>query len=138
MQGMQKYGCWEHRYLYHFDRYRYHIPSARWVLVLVPFCGFCPEMVDSSISHSVFFNKPPQIHPTSKSTMESTQNNSKSGLAPIKKPFFLKLGLFPKSKITKDEVRVLFSYLSLFKSQLLSFLITNGKKPIQNLIFFKP
>ena len=86
-------------------------------------------MVDFAISHPFFFNKPLQIHPTSKPTMESTQNNSKVGLAPIKAIFvFLTLGLFPKIKITKDEVSVLFSYLSLFKISLLSCLITKEQE----------
>ena len=61
--------------------YRYQL----WVPV--PFCGFCPEIADLAISHPFFFNKPPQIHLTSKSTTESTQNSSKSGLAPIKTLF---------------------------------------------------
>ena len=52
--------------------YRYHP-----FLVPVPNYGFCLEMADFAISHSLFFNKPPQFHPTSKPTMESTQNNSK-------------------------------------------------------------
>ena len=62
-----------------------------------------------------------QFIPYQKSTMESTQNNSKSGLSPIK-PLFLKLGSFPKIKIIKDEVRVLFPYLEslpIFSSKLL-------------------
>ena len=40
------------------------------------------------------------------------------------KLFLSTFGVFPNIKITKDEVRVLFSYLSLFKSPLLSCLIT--------------
>ena len=40
------------------------------------------------------------------------------------KLFLSTFGVFPNIKITKDEARVLFSYLSLFKSPLLSCLIT--------------
>ena len=40
--------------------------------------------------------------------------------------------VFPNIKITKDEVRVLFSYLSLFKSPLLSYLITKEQEVGRN------
>ena len=50
----------------------------------------------------------------------------------IKTPSLPKLGLFPKIKITKDEARVLFSYLSLFKSPLLSCLITKEQEVGRN------
>ena len=40
------------------------------------------------------------------------------------KLFLSTFGVFPNIKITKDEAKVLFSYLSLFKSPLLSCLIT--------------
>ena len=75
--------------LYNGHRYQLFIP--------VPFCGFYPEMADFSISHSLFFNKPPQIHPTLKPTMEFSQNNSKSGLAPIKTPF-TQVRAFPQNQ----------------------------------------
>ena len=58
------------------------------------------------------------------------------------KLFLSTFGVFPNIKITKDEARVLFSYLSLFKSPLLSCLITKeqevGRNPTYNLIFPKP
>ena len=41
-------------------------------------------------------------------------------------------GVFPNIKITEDEARVLFSYLSLFKSPLLSCLITKEKEVGRN------
>ena len=50
-----------------------------------------------------------------------------------KTKFFLStFGVFPNFKITKDEARVLFSYLSLFKSPLLSFLITKEQEVERN------
>ena len=52
--------------------YQYHP-----FLVSVPNCEFYLEMTNFAISHSLFFNKPPQFHPTSKPTIESIQNNSK-------------------------------------------------------------
>ena len=52
--------------------YRYHP-----YLVPVPNCGLCPKLAYFAISYSLFFNKPTEFHPTSKPTMESTQNNSK-------------------------------------------------------------
>ena len=49
------------------------------------------------------------------------------------KLFLSTFAVFPNIKITKDEARVLFSYLSLFKSPLLNCLITKeqevGKNP---------
>ena len=49
------------------------------------------------------------------------------------KLFLSTFGVFPNIKITKDEARVLFSYLSLFKSPLLCCLITKeqdvGRNP---------
>ena len=49
------------------------------------------------------------------------------------KLFLSTFGIFPNIKITKDEARVLFSYLSLFKSPLLSLFdhkgARSGKKP---------
>ena len=44
------------------------------------------------------------------------------------KLFLSTFGVFPNIKITKDEARVLFSYLSLFKSPLLSCLITKEQE----------
>ena len=51
-----------------------------------------------------------QFVPYQKSTMESTQNNSKCGLESIKS-IFLKLGLFTQIQIKKNEIRVLIYYL---------------------------
>ena len=92
--------------------YRYHF------LVPVPLRDFCLENIDFAIFHRFFFTKPPPIHPISK---------IHHGIHPIQlqrrfrinETLFLRLGLFsPKIKIIKGEVRVLFSYLSLFKSSL--------------------
>ena len=44
------------------------------------------------------------------------------------KLFLSTFRVFPNIKITKDEARVLFSYLSLFKSPFLSCLITNEQE----------
>ena len=49
------------------------------------------------------------------------------------KLFLSTFGVFPNIKITKDEARVLFSYLSLFKSPLLSCLITKEQEVGRNL-----
>ena len=106
-------------------------------LVSVPLAGYAHKMADFAISHPFFFTIPPQILPTSKPTMESTQNNSKSGLEPIKTPFS-QLGLFPKIKIIKGEVRVLFSYLKsvqIFPCRLLDLLeARSGKESHHSLI----
>ena len=48
------------------------------------------------------------------------------------KLFLSTFGVFPNIKITKDEARVLFSYLSLFKSPLLSCLITKEQEVGRN------
>ena len=79
-------------------------------LVPVPLAGSAQKMADFAIlTHFSSINLL-QFIPYKKSTMESTQNNFKSGLE-FMKAYFLRLELFPKIKITKDEVRVLFSYL---------------------------
>ena len=91
------------------------------LLVPVPLAGSAQKMADFVISLPFFFNKPLQILPTSKLTMESIQNNSKSGLGSIETSFS-QVGLFPKIKIIKGEVRVLFPYLEslpIFSSKLL-------------------
>ena len=63
----------------------------------------------------------------------STQHNPKTPLQKKKKKLFLStFGVFPNIKITKDEARVLFSYLSLFKSPLLSCLITKKQEVGRN------
>ena len=48
------------------------------------------------------------------------------------KLFLSTFGVFPNIKIIKDETRVLFSYLCLFKSQLLSCLITKEQEVGRN------
>ena len=128
---MQKQGCRKQWYRYHFDSYRYqsllsmgtgttlsgtittcilHNGYRYHSLVPVPLAGSAQKMVDFTIlTHFSSINFL-QFIPYQKSTMESTQNNSKSGLESMKTSF-LKLGLFLKIKITKDEVRVWFSYL---------------------------
>ena len=49
-----------------------------------------------------------------------------------KKLFLSTFGVFPNIKITKDEAKVLFSYLSLLKSPLLSCLITKEQEVRRN------
>ena len=115
-------------------RYWYHF------LVPVPLASFAQKMSGFGISHPFFFNIPPQIHPTSKPTMESTKNNSKRGLESIK-PLFLNLRLFPQNQNHKDEVRVLFSYLKylqIFPCRLLGLLeARNEKQSHQNHSFLQ-
>ena len=61
--------------------YQYHLASVRWYRYR-PCSGTgttlrdCPEMVDFAFFHSLFFHKSLIFHPTSKTNMESLQNNS--------------------------------------------------------------
>ena len=128
---MQKQGCRKQWYRYHFDwyryqshtanGYRYHLPTASWVpyhfLVPVPLCDFCPENVGFAIFHPFFFTKLPQIYPTSKLTMESTQNNSNKELESIKIPFTQVRAFFPNQK--SQKMRLGFDFLTLASSNLL-------------------
>ena len=92
--------------------YRYHLASVRWYRYH-PCSGTgttlrdCPEMADFAIFHSLFFHKSLILHPTSKTTMESLQNNSTNnynGGVELLKPnpshryqgFILKFQIFTK------------------------------------------
>ena len=128
MQNKQKRGCWKYwyryqdavgnryqyrsstasRYRYRFERYRcpVRIPIAHCILVPVPPTGFCPEIRDFGIFTHFFSTNLPQFVPYQKSTMESTQNNSKCGLESIKIPF-PQVRAFHQNPNQKNEVRVL-------------------------------
>ena len=111
-------------YRYHFDRYRYRLSTATGTglsgtgtglsgtgtgtdcplhpgtgttqLVLVSTMGFCPKMQDFGIfTHFSSINLL-QFIPYKKSTMESTQKNSKSGLESMK-TLFSQVRAFPQN-----------------------------------------
>ena len=97
--------------------YRYHF------LVSVPIHNFAQKTLDFCLFIHFSSTNLLQSIPYKKSTMESTQNNSKSGLESMKTSF-LKLGLFPQIKIIKEEVRVLFFLPYLFKSPFVGCMIS--------------
>ena len=128
---MQKQGCWKQWYRYHFDwyryqslttsGYRYHLPTASWVPVplfgTVPIRDFAEKMLDFSIFiHSSSTNLL-QFIPYQKSTMESTQNNSKGGLESMKTLFFQVRAFSPNRK--SQNMRLGFDFLTLASSNLL-------------------
>ena len=93
-----------HGYWYHF-------------LVPVPMRDFAQKMLDFSI----FIHSSPtnllQFVPYQKSTMESTQNNSKGGLESMKTPFSQVRAFSPNRK--SQKMRLGFDFLTLASSNLL-------------------
>ena len=85
--------------------YRYHLQVLPRKWQISPFSPIFLQYNSSNSSH------------IKKSTMESTQNNSKGGLESMK-PLFLKLGLFPQNKNHK-KMKFWFCCLTLVSLNLL-------------------
>ena len=75
-------------------------------LVPVHPTGFCPEIFDFGVFTHFSSTNHLQFVPYQKSTMESTQNNSKCGLESMK-TLFSQVRAFPPKSKSKYEIRVL-------------------------------
>ena len=144
MQIKQQQSCWNNRYRYHFDLYRYRLSTTsrygyrfelyryRWPSASLyrysstdtgtPY-GFLPRnMMDFAFSH-IFL---PQLFSNSSHIKNPPwnlpKNNSKCGLDSIKIHFPQVRAFNLKSKIKRMRLRFLFITLNLFKSPLPCFL----------------